>query len=185
MKVILILSLLLLISGCTASNITLQSNSPFTTQDYLKKANEESRVFSFNQYYESVGNGETRDILIKTNSKKIQLLEYILISGDTPQDFFIYESPTISNNGSLKQVENRNRVNNSNSSILLYESPTISNSGSLIYRDLLISGKKEAGTTMANPYNWILKEDTYYLIRTQNRAGNTEQIIKLIWVEFD
>ncbi|MFW6129783.1 MAG: hypothetical protein ACOC56_01290 [Atribacterota bacterium] len=179
---LLLLFVILLMSGCSNSTIKYDT---FLTEDFLSQENQEGHIFSANKYYEEVGRGESRDILINTNSKRFHLIEWVFIASGGPQDIIIYENVSYSDTGDEINITTRNRELDSliNSTAELYEEPTITDNGTEIGRDIIAEGRKEAGRTMVVPYHMILKANTSYLIRTKNRVGDEEQIVKLVWWE--
>lgn len=153
------------------------------TQNYIHDLNKEGKIFSVQKYNSNVGNGENRTLIIKTNSKEVHLLEFVLTGSDSPQDLILYENVTTTNLGTEVDIKTRNRKANTNSSTLVYSEATISDYGELLDRDLLTASKREGGQVRRVPYEWILKSNTTYAIVTINRGGVEEQILNVVWYE--
>lgn len=124
-------------------------------------------------YIEDLGNGATRDILIVVpdeegegqTQKLYHLLGMVSVEAETTIRF--YEGPTFSAAGTAIDVFNRNR-NSSNADLLAVTyGPTITGTGTQLQVDKLGSGKSIGGTA-SRQEEWLLKNNTAYLLRVTN-----------------
>ena len=130
-----------------------------------------------------LGNGAVRDILGVTpdTTEWAHLVWEIEHELETSIQF--YQDTTYSDNGTAISSINRNGNSTNIATTLVYHSPTITNVGTLIGTIQQGSGKKAGGSDrLANEF--ILKQNTAYLIRITNLTANNNLIfMKLNWYE--
>lgn len=111
----------------------------------------------------------------------------ITVSSDGgPFDVDFYEGTTVSANGAAIAAYNNNRNATTVPGLLVYDTPTITADGILL-EPILIPGTKQSGSLGSDSSNeWILKENTKYLIRITNNttgAGTSRFTINMFWYE--
>ena len=103
-----------------------------------------------------------------------------------PFDIDFYEAPTVSANGTPVSAYNNNRNSIVGSQLLVFSAPTILTVGTLL-EPILIPGTKQSGSLGSDASNeWILKQDTLYLIRITNNTasgGTSRAAINMFWYE--
>lgn len=91
------------------------------------------------------------------------------ISGEAETQVLFYESPTITANGTALNVRNRNRNSSNTDYLSIYQGATISNVGTELEHSQFGSGKLVGGG-LNRTDEWILKNNTSYLIRVVNNT---------------
>lgn len=169
---------ILAISGCSSTNVAVTPDK-ITTKDVLAEANDKGEVFAFSHYEPEIGNNANSTIIVNTNGKQVSLLEYNLVVFDTPQDFTLYENVSYSDVGTPLNVNSKERELDTQPSSEWYVDPVVTNYGEELTRDLLIDAKKEGGRTERITYPFVLKANTTYALVSNNRAGNSEQVVNV------
>jgi len=178
-----LISLMLVLGGCASTNVAVTPEKQIT-ENYLHEENMHGNIYGVYQYFPTVGTGENRSLLIRTNGARVHVIQYSVAAGTAPTDLFYYENVSVSNNGTVVPGNQRNRINLTNSSAKWFSEPTVTDKGDLIDRDLLVGEKREGGQTDAIPHHWILRPNETYLIQGVNRANSdAEQNYKIIWWE--
>ncbi len=130
-----------------------------------------------------LGNGAVRDILVVSpdTAEWAHLVWEIEHELETSIQF--YRGTTYTDNGTAIVAFNRNGNSTNVATTLVYHTPTITNVGTLTGAIQQGSGKKAGGSDrLANEF--ILKQDTAYLIRITNLTANNNLIfMKLNWYE--
>lgn len=124
----------------------------------------------------------TRELLLITanTTKWIHLLIKRRGTGETKMELF--EDPTSSANGTAKTIVQKNRNSSNVPSMLVYHTPTVSVDGTLLSKKLFGEGKKEGGEDRSSD-EWILKQNSKYLIKTTSAAADNITSIELVWYE--
>ena len=145
-----------------------------------------NKFFFINSEYSS-GSSETDSFLIKnpSTSTKNLYLKSILISGMNTVAVRcrvrIYQAPTISDNGTVQTIYNRNIGSGLRSSIALaYHTPTISNRGTRIF-----AYSVQECNTVQDDFNLgqIIYPNQSILITIHNDATNKITSITFVWAE--
>ena len=86
-----------------------------------------------------------------------------------------YENTTVSDNGTLQTMINRNRESPNTASFSVYASPTITDDGDLLADGIILggSGGKAIGGSAGSFEEWILPTGTY-LFRLTNISGQSQ-----------
>lgn len=130
-----------------------------------------------------LGNGAVRDILIITPDTTRWAHFVWEIEHEVETSIQFYRGTTVTDNGTLIPSFNRNGNSATTATTLVYHTPTITNVGTLIGTIQQGDGKKAGGSDReANEF--ILRQNTYYLIRITNLTVNNNLIfMKLNWYE--
>ena len=131
-------------------------------------------------WVEDLGNGASIDYLITTpdwgsvdgdnpgKNQAIKLAHFLgEITGEAETAVFFYEAPTITDNGNALSIRNRNRASTKVDFLSIYESATISAVGTELEHLQFGSGKVVGGGVNRTD-EWVLKNNTSYLIRVTN-----------------
>jgi len=146
----------------------------------------EGIAFSTAEDWSSVPDSENREILITLGSGKYLGIE-IQLEADGQSSLYLFEQPSVSDNGTELSIFNRNRRSSKSSAVSAYHTPTISDDGTQL-SSCLLSGSKKGKDTLGlktmERGSWILKEGYSYLIRATNNAGSDiDLLIKAVWHE--
>lgn len=179
------MGIILAVSGCSNSTSVALTPDKIITKDFLEEANDKGEVFAFSHYEPNIASGANSTIIVNTNGKQVSLLEYKLVVFDTPQDFTLYENVSYSDVGTPLNVNSKNRILDTEPSSEWYVDPVVTNYGEELTRDLLIDAKKEGGRTERITYSFVLKANTTYALVSNNRAGNSEQVVNVAFREFE
>ena len=95
---------------------------------------------------------------------------------------YIYESPTVTGNGTQQTALNRNRNSANTPTTTIWLNPTVSANGTLMSSWILGSGTLAGGQTR-DALEWDLKTNTTYLIVVTAKAASDDICIRLVWYE--
>jgi len=101
-------------------------------------------------------------------------------------DYYVYENPTLTNDGTAISVFDMNRSTANTSNVLAYHTPTISNVGTMIDNGMIgTSGfLADSGGSVSQMADWIFKADESYLVGANNNdAAAKDIVIQLVWAE--
>ena len=101
-------------------------------------------------------------------------------------DYYVYENPTLTNDGTALTEFDLNRVTANASNIDVFHTPTITNVGTMIDNGMIgTSGFIfDSGGSVSNMEDWIFKPSESYLIGANNNdAAAKDIVIQLIWHE--
>jgi len=96
----------------------------------------------------------------------------------------IYENPTVTDNGTLGNVVNRNRNYPDNNTTEIYEDPVVVSPGALLQDAYLGSGKNLPGSSERDSEEILLRQNTTYLVRiTEQNIAATVANFAFDWYE--
>lgn len=132
----------------------------------------------------SITSGASFLILIQTANCLTHLrLIHMDLTG-APADIYLYESPTISNNGTLISLINKNRNSSLVPCTLIYHTPTVSVNGTQLSYHLINGAKQSGGSNDNFEDEWVLNRNTKYLLLITNNSVSTETLgFKFFWYE--
>ena len=96
-----------------------------------------------------------------------------------------YEAPTTTADGTIRASSN-NDLNSVNAATLVsYEDPTVTADGTRKDADAVgtTGGPTKFGGQSVNRYEWILKQNTKYIIKVTPTANGTPVIVTAQWYE--
>lgn len=126
-----------------------------------------------------VADNASLDILIRTGTAAPHI--EFTVSCAQAYEAILYESTTVTDNGTQLSERNRNRRSNKTSVVDAFHTPTVTATGNLILHELA-SGI--LGGVSRSEEEWILKPNTNYLLRLTNRAGSAQPMsAKVDWYE--
>lgn len=88
----------------------------------------------------------------------------------------LFESPTVSANGTPYSPKNRNRISTRISSMAVFTAPTITSDGTKLMERIIPQvggGAHESGGDSGVVGEWVLKPNTDYIIKITNEATST------------
>ena len=142
-------------------------------------------MYSASHLFIDVASTANADILVKVGSNKD--LHFIFsISAGAEAYVYLYEDPTITDDGTAVNIYNMNRGSSNTSDANVYFTPTIGAVGTQLCVGSLPAAfkKNDMGGTIRQDTEWNLEEDTNYLIRVINNGAGAEPIaIQLEWYE--
>lgn len=165
-------------------------SGPAETIDSTHKHTHKGESYHTSKYFAAVASAATVDILIKVGSGKALHANFKSAGGG---DFTtqIFETPTISADGTSINIRDMNRTTASTSNATAFHTPTISATGTALTDTEFTPG----GSGIATPGGvqsgvfgrggeWILKKSTNYLIRLTNQALTAQNMsISASWYE--
>jgi hypothetical protein len=134
-------------------------------------------------YVEDLGNGVTRDILIKIPTPEITEKRYHFtfdVVSEGEADVSLYENTTVSADGTGINSKNRNRHDPvvAENEVPMFHTPTVTGEGTLLERMHWGSGRGVGGEQRGGQ-EWILKYGQNYMLRITN-ATTTNNYISVI-----
>jgi len=97
----------------------------------------------------------------------------------------LYESPTTTANGTAIPIRNRNRnTGDGNNTLLAFHTPTVTSVGTTILGSVIIGSGKNTGGSTRDSEEFILKQNTKYLLRiTEQNIVATKVNYSIDWYE--
>ncbi len=197
LSLILLVALLLLMPGCDETNPgymkVVDDGGNVVTIDSATRAIV-TVAFEHHQIHDGLtftvmevtdlGNGAVRDILVVSPNTTTWAHLVWEIEHELETSIQFYRDTTYTFNGTAIGSFNRHGNSLNVATTLVYHTPTITNVGTLVAMIQQGDGKKAGGSDrLANEF--ILKQDTAYLIRITNLTVNDNLIfMKLNWYEF-
>lgn len=131
-----------------------------------------------------IPNGETMDVLmvIPENGR----LPHLTIAYDSEAEisYEVFRSPTVSANGTLLPIYNRDENSSIVASSVLYHTPTITATGSAKIFDWHLGGGKASGGGDRGASERIMKRNTAYLFRIRNMTSSSNYCaMRFDWYE--
>jgi hypothetical protein len=132
----------------------------------------------------AIANGASFDVLMINPAGNRPHFRSLTIADGAPMDVELFEGTTVSANGSTMGVLNTDRNSANTNNMTLFSGPTITDDGSLIEFNFVVGDRKAGGTAESPVLEWILKEDTNYLLRVTNNSGGASDFAhNLFWYE--
>lgn len=135
-----------------------------------------------------LGAGATQLYLLTApnTAKRIHML--IVISSAPGSTITIFEAPTVTANGAAMTAINNERNSANTATLLVFKSPTVTVNGTQLDIEEIGSGStagKFSGATSndRNENEFVLKQNTKYLIQEVALAASTDITTKFIWYE--
>lgn len=145
-----------------------------STNAWIFVTNQHKEVHSGTAYvhrafHNIVKNGTFDHLIITPNTTKWGHVT-ISVEGVTSSiEVMLYEDTTVSANGALMTVFNRNRNYADNNTMLIYGTPTVTGVGTLLADNVFGAGKNSAGGGGRDGNEIVLKQNTLYLLRVNER----------------
>jgi hypothetical protein len=175
-----------IVSGKTDSTTGLRGDDKtgaFITIDYAHHEAHEGDAFTAS-HTEDLGNGVVRDILIVTpNTAKWAHLTWF-VEGELETHIGLYEAPTATAAANPIVAYNRDRNSAVTSGLVITHTPTSITIGTTLIREAHFGTGKNAGGSRAESEEFILKQNTKYILRVTNSTSSNNYVaIRLDWYE--
>jgi hypothetical protein len=122
-------------------------------------------------YNASLGNGASSDILLVVPNEAVKRFHLTVNIGvGTEVTYFLYEDATTSANGTALAWYNRERNSVLTTSLSISHTPTVTTTGTAIDTDRF--GAKQTASSVERSEEFVLKNNTKYLLRVTNGSGN-------------
>lgn len=136
-------------------------------------------------HVEDLGNGATHNYLIITpdwgdpadgndpmGDQSVKVAHLVgEITGEAETSFWFYEGATYSATGNSLDVNNRNRNSTNDDYLSIYEGASITSTGTELEHGKFGAGKMQGGEANRTD-EWVLKNNTVYLLRVTNNTTN-------------
>jgi len=174
------------ISDTVVKNFRLDaSTEALMTVSYAHHETHAGSHFYYKDSYSIAKNGIVEHLVITPNTTKWAHMIFGIDAAGGQVDVEIFEGATVSANGTLETVVNRNRNSLSVSTTMAYHAPTVTTDGVRLSKQTLgINDKKSAGGGTRDSDEIMLKQNTIYLIRTTEQNVNPSEInVNFDWYE--
>ena len=131
-----------------------------------------------------VADDASADTLIIVGTKSLHLVLRASATGSSYA--YLYETPTITDNGTAVTIFNKDRTSSLVSTARTFHTPTVGAVGTALNSELFPGGEKNfaVGATGNERDEWILAPGKSYLLRITNKSGAAEDIsIAATWYE--
>lgn len=130
----------------------------------------------------TIGAGATVYLLGKVGANPVHFNGFSLAADDGPITVSLFETPTITDDGTQISVINRNRISSHIPTFEVYTGPTIAADGDALFTFRNFS---DSGTTSADimPEEWLLAPNTNYVIKLVNTGGAAAVSSNFFWYE--
>jgi len=151
--------------------------------DTAHEAVHDGVMFEASYIFVSVAGSANADILVIVGSKKELHVTFHIVSAGQGL-IYLYESPTITANGTALTINDMNRVTKNTSDASAFYTPTVGATGTVLSQSIVEGGTggNKIGGQVRWGTEWILKKSTEYLIRVTNNTAQTQNMS--IQVEF-
>lgn len=134
------------------------------------------RTYIHNGVHSGLAAGATLVHLLVVGSRSAHLKTYHASSTVAPVPLSLSEAPTVTTQGTLGSVVNKNRESTISSETQIYEGGTVSAEGLHLEGDILAGSKQDGGSQHGTDDEWILKPNTTYLFSVTNNATGAADI---------
>lgn len=131
----------------------------------------------------TLDSGGVLNVLIVTpnTTKWAHLLPIVVVNGGAAT-IAIYEDATVSAVGSAAEEINRNRNSANTAGVVVTTGPTVTGTGTQIFTFTIGDGQQTGGEVRGT-YEWVLKQNTIYLLRITSLANGNVVNYLLDWYE--
>lgn len=160
--------------------------------DYDHHQLHEGETFRWDVYVSSLASGNSKDIrFVVPNisvpagvvaAARMPHFRFEVV-GSADADLFLYEAPTFTGNGNQRTPIPAERNGSYSSQLQIWEDPTVSVVGSQIFRGVIFAAKNSAGSTTSTLDEFILKNNTSYLLRVTSGAAGNKVLIRVLYYE--
>lgn len=134
--------------------------------------------------YRDVADGANATFVIRTNSiHHVHFNFFVASEGNAIAR--LYEDATISDNGTERIPSNFNRSSDTTPDAKIFYNSVASGLGDFLCAQVIFAGTKNFKSGGSTGFTeWVLDEDTYYIINFTNEAGNASDLfIAVEWYE--
>lgn len=162
------------------------------TIDYDHHQIHEGEAFRYPFYISGVNNGVSKDIRIVVPNISVPAgvatvarmphFRFELVASNTA-DFYLYEAPTFTGNGTQRTPVAVERNGTYSPQLQLWEDPTVSVVGTQLFRGVIFASKNSSGSVDTTLDEFILKNNTSYLLRATSSSQGNIFLIRVFWYE--
>jgi len=135
-------------------------------------------------FQKDVANGGTAIFAITTPNTTKWLHFRPAVDCELETTIMFYENPTSVTDGTPVTPKNANRNSANTSGATVVTDPTIDTTGAIVLGKLVEGSNKSSGGDSGSEYEWILKQNTtYVLVVTNNTSSNNQVNIRCQWYE--
>lgn len=160
-----------------------------TVQNYVEANVKNGLQFEFGTQAMTVAASANMDVLFVTGSKSVIIKDRAVSFNGAGVTAVVYESPTVSTNGTALFVGNLSRIAPQATTIAAYQGPTITSVGTQISAPNASIGSTAQGQSVVGTFSTggaerILKSNTSYLLRITNNDTSSCKISAYVtWYE--
>lgn len=152
--------------------------------DFAHHKVHEGDHYNYRDFYDILRDGNKSFLIITPNST---IKSHLIVAFESLSSTFIiefFENCTVSNNGSLVPVRNRNRNFPNGNTVLLYEDPIITSVGTEIFSGIYGAGRNSAGGGVRDTEEIVLRvNENYCFSVTEQNIQATSININFDWYE--
>lgn len=135
-------------------------------------------------FQKDVANGGTAILAITTPNTTKWLHFRAAVDLELEATVKLYENPTSSTGGTAVTPRNANRNSTNTSGATVASDPTVNLTGAVVLGNLILGSGRSSGGNSSAEYEWVLKQNTTYLVHVTNNTANANQInIRCQWYE--
>ena len=152
----------------------------------------EGETFRWSTYVSSLASGNSKDIeiivpniTIPGGVSPVALCPHFRfeVISSAQADVYLYETPTISVSGTVRTPIAMERNGTYTPKLGIYEDPTVTSVGTQLYRGLILSSKSFSGATENSSVEFVLKNNTKYLLRCTSQSNGNIILMRMVWYE--
>lgn len=157
--------------------------------DYDHHQLHEGEIFMHTVYVAALGQNANKDLRLVVPNITITSnavsqcphlrFEFVTASGGLA---YLHEAPTFTAPGTLQTPVAMERNGTYTPKLAIYDAPTVSVVGATLWTGLMVAVAK-AGSVTASTNEFVLKNNTEYLVRFANTTASNQVLIRLIWYE--
>lgn len=134
----------------------------------------EGHMYTLHRLVEDLGNNNNIDIYLYNITKDSHTVWFHTCGGDAL--FYLYENPTVSNNGTLLPTYNINRASDNQASLSAAHTPTVSGVGTEIIGHSIPGGTggNASGAMLRSGTEFVMAPGRTYLFRLTNVSGQAK-----------
>lgn len=135
-------------------------------------------------YQKDVSNGGTAVMAFTTSDSTKWIHFRPAVDGATEHRVQLFENPTSITSGSTLIPRNANRNSTNESTVTVVTDPTYDLTGAIPLGNVVVGLGKSTGGNSSSAFEWVLKQNTIYLMIVTNLTVSSNQInIRCQWYE--
>jgi hypothetical protein len=160
--------------------------------DYDHHQIHEGETFRWSVYVSTLASGVSKDIrlvvpniTIPAGSSAVQLCPHFRfeVVADAVGQVFLYEGTTYTGNGTQRTVLSLERNGTYTPKLQIHEDPTVNALGTMIWQGVTFATKNGAGSIDSSLNEFVLKNNTSYLLRYTSATNALKVLLRLVWYE--
>ena len=135
-------------------------------------------------FQKDIPNGGTSIFAITTPDTTKWLHFRPAVDVELEAQIMLYENPTSVTGGTSITPRNANRNSTNTSDAIVVTDPTVNTTDAIVLGNLVEGSGKSSGGESSSQYEWVLKQNTTYVLMVINNAtGNNQVNIRCQWYE--